>query len=178
MTSDAGIQEIMGRYAPAGPGIGLDAEAELSVQVGGLVAEMRAERQRRTIFEQRLSQAIRAVPLVSVTAAAAAPAVFASPDWVCKTSYSWAVQTITAKGLGATDTVWVYRTSGSGTAEVVDSAAKNLLTAAAPVWHPGRTGLVLQPGDGITVQGTITATVTVNIDVIVLESWIVPDFLL
>lgn len=178
MTADAGLQQIMAQYAPPGPGIGISADADLSVQIGGLVAEFKAERQRRAVFEQKLSQAIRSVPLPSVTAAAAAPATFASPDWVCKTGYQWAVQAITAKGLGSTDTVWVYRTSDSGQKQVADSAAKNVLTATAPVWHPGRTGLMLEAGDGLTVQGTITATVTVNIDVILLEAWIVPDFLL
>lgn len=179
MTTDAGLQAIMGRYAPPGPGLAIDAEADLTVTVGQLVAEMKSERQRRAVFDQKMQQAIRGgVPLLSVTAAAGTPATFVSPDWVCKTGYDWAVQLVTAKGLGSTDTLWVYKTSASGLQEVADSAAKWLLTNAAPAWHPGRTGLVMHPGDGVVLQGTTTAQVTVNIEVIMLEAWITPDYLL
>ena len=178
MTADAGLQEIMGRYAPPGPGLGVSVDADLAVQIGGLVTELRADRKRRADFEQKMQQAIRVVPLPAVQAAAGTPAVFAHPEWVCKTGYVWAVQRVTAKGLGATDTVWVYRTNASAGAAALDSAAAALLTNSAPWWNPSRTGLVLQPDDGITVQGTTTAAVTVSIDVIIMEAWVVPDFLL
>ena len=178
MTADAGLQEIMGRYAPPGPGLGVSVDADLAVQIGGLVTELRADRKRRADFEQKMQQAIRSAPLLAVQAAAGTPATFASLDWVCKTGYVWAVSRVTAKGLGATDTVWVYRTNGSGSAAALDSAAAALLTNSAPFWNPSRTGLVLQEGDGITVQGTTTASVTVSIDVIMMEAWVVPDFLL
>ena len=179
MTTDAGLQAIAARYAPPGPALSLEADADLTVQVGTLVAELQTERRRRSVFEQKMQQAIRGgIPLLSVTQAAAAPATFVSPDWVCKTGYDWAVQLVTAKGLGSTDTLWVYKTSASGLQEVADSAAKWLLTNTAPAWHPGRTGLVMHPGDGIALQGTITAQVTVNIEVIMLETWITPDYLL
>ena len=178
MTTDAGLQAIMGRYNPAGPAVAVEAEADLAVMVGGLVAELKTERQRRALFDQKMQQAIRSAPLLAVSAAAGTPATFASEDWVCKTGYQWAVQRVTAKGLGSSDTAWIYRTSASGGLQVTDAAAVWLLTNPAPAWHPGRTGLMLGPGDGITVQGTTTATVTVSIDVLILESWIVPDFLL
>lgn len=179
MTTDAGLQAIVGRYAPAGPGLDLEAGADLAVHIGALAAEIKMDRQRRALYEKQMQQAIRGgVPLLSVSQAAGAPATFASPDWVCKTGYDWAVQLVTAKGLGSTDTLWVYKTSASGAQEVTDSAAKWLLTNAAPAWHPGRTGLVAHPGDGIVLQGTTTAQVTVNIEVIMLETWITPDYLL
>lgn len=179
MTTDAGMQAIAGRFAPAPPGLAVDAEAGLAVQIGALAAELKTERQRRAVFDQKMQQAIRGgIPLLSVSQPAGTPATFASPDWVCKTGYDWAIQLVTAKGLGATDILWVYKTSASGIAEVGDSAAKWSLTNAAPGWHPGRTGMVLHPGDGIVLQGTTTAQVTVNIETIILESWITPDYLL
>lgn len=180
MTPDAGLAEIADRFNPAAGGAGVAAEgsAELTVMLGGLLTEMKLERQRRAWFEQKMAQAIRDTPLVSVSAVAGTPATFASDDWVCKTGWAWYLQLATAKNLGSTDTVWVYRTSGSGVQQVVDSAAKWPLTNASPAWHPGRTGLRLAPGDGITLQGTTTNTVTVNLDVIMVEAWIEADFLL
>lgn len=178
MTADAGLQEIIGRYAPPPAGMHVELDADLAVQIGGLVAELKADRARRELFDQKMQQAIRYVPLPPVQQGSGTPATFASPDWVCKDGYCWAVQRITAKGLGSTDTVWVYRTAASGSGEVADSAAANPLTATVPAWTPGRTGLLLQPRDGITVQGTTTAAVTISVDVILLEAWIVPDFLL
>lgn len=177
MTADAGLRQIMDRYQP-GPGIAVELDADLAVQIGGLVAELRKDRARRELFDQKMQQAIRYAPLIPVQQATGTPATFTSPDWVCKTGYCWAVQRVTAKGLGSSDTVWVYRTSASGSGQVADSAAASPLTATVPVWNPGRTGLLLEAGDGITVQGTTTASVTVTVDVIMLESWIVPDFLL
>jgi hypothetical protein len=179
MTTDAGMQAIAGRFAPPAPAAGVDIEADLAVQIGTLAAEFKMDRQRRAVLDQKMQQAIRGgIPLLSVTQAAATPATFASSDWVCKTGYDWAIQLVTAKNLGSTDTLWVYKTSASGIAEIADSAAKWQLTNAAPGWHPGRTGLVLHPGDGIVLQGTTTQQVTVNIETIILESWITPDYLL
>ena len=178
MTADTGLQEIMGRYTQPGPGVGVSVDADLAVQLGTLVGELRHERKRRADFEQKMQQAIRVVPLPAVQAAAGSPAVFAHPEWVCKTGYVWAVQRVTAKGLAGTDTVWVYRTNASAGAAALDSAAAALLTVTAPWWNPSRTGLVLQPDDGITVQGTTSAAVTVSIDVIIMEAWVSPDFLL
>ena len=175
MSTDAGLFEIQNRFQAA-PSVGVD--VEFHAQLSGLVAEMRAERKRRADYEQKMVQAIRLVPLLPVQQPAGTPATFASLDWVCKTGYVWAVQRVTAKGLGSTDTVWVYRTNGSGSSAALDSSAANILTNTAPAWQPSRTGLLLEQGDGITVQGTTTASVTVSIDVIMMEAWIVPDFLL
>lgn len=177
MSVDAGLQSIVQAYAPGG-GPGVAAEVDVSASIGGLVTEMRLDRQRRAVFEQKMQLAIRDTPLLSVTLPAGAPQTFTSPDWVTKTGYVWFPQLITAKNLGSTDTLWVYRTSASGGQQLGDSAAKWLLTNAAPAWTPGRTGMVMNQGDGITLQGTTTQSVTVNIDVIILEQWIVPDFLL
>lgn len=176
MSVDAGLQSIVQAYAPSGQGVG--AEVDLGASFGLLAAEMRMERQRRQAFDQKMQYAIRDTPLLSVTLPAGAPQTFASPDWVCKTGYQWFMQLVTAKNLGSTDTLWVYRSSASGGQQIVDSAAKWLLTNAAPAWAPGRTGFGMAWGDGITLQGTTTQSVTVNIDVIMIEEWLVPDFLL
>jgi hypothetical protein len=176
MTIDAGLQAIVAGYTPAGPAA--EGSADLTVSVGQLAAEMVLERKRRALFEQKMQYAIRDVPLLSVDLPAGTPATFASPDWVCKTGFEWFAQLFTAKGLGSTDTLWIYRTSASGGLQVGDSAARWLLTNAAPAWAPGRTGFAMKPGDGIVLQGTTTAAVTVNIDVIMVEQWLVPDFLL
>ena len=176
MTIDAGLQAITQAYAPGGAG--LEAGIDLRATVGQLVAEMVLERKRRAVFEQKMQQAIRDVPLLSVTQPAASGQVFASPDWVCKTGYEWFAQLITAKGLGATDTLWIPRAEASGPLNLVDSSARWQLTNGAPAWAPGRTGLAMKPGDGLILTGTTTNPVTVNIDVIIVEQWLVPDFLL
>lgn len=178
MSTDAGMQELLGRLAPPGPGVGVSVDADLAVQVRGLVTEMQYERARRSAFDQAMAQAIREVPLLSNAQAAGTPATFFSEDWVCKTGFAWFLQLVTAKGLGSSDVLWVYRTASSGGGGIVDSAAKWQLNNANPAWHPGRTGFRIGPGEGITLQGTTTAEVTVSLDVIVVASWIEPDFLL
>lgn len=179
MSTDAGMQELLGRMAPPpGPGISVSGDVSLAVEVAGLVAELKMDRARRAAMDQRMAQAIRETPLPSFAAQAGTPATFFHEDWVCKTGYVWYLQLVTAKGLGSSDVVWVYRTASSGVQAVADSAAKWELTNTSPAWHPGRTGLRIGPGDGITVQGTTTAEVTVNLEVIILETWIEPDFLL
>lgn len=175
MTIDAGLQAIVAGYAP---GAQVEASADLAASLGRLATEYERDRRQRYEFQQRMQGAIRDTPLLSVTLPAGAPQTFASPDWVCKTGYEWFAQLITAKGLGTTDTLWVYRTSASGVQQVGDSAARWLLTNTAPAWTPGRTGLAMKPGDGLVLQGTTTAAVTVNIDVVIVEQWLVPDFLL
>ena len=176
MTIDAGLQAIVQAYTPAGPGF--EAEADIAVSLGKLATEYERERRYRETFQQRMQLAIRDTPLLSVTLPAGAPQTFVSPDWVCKTGYEWFAQLFTAKNLGSTDTLWIYRTSASGALQVGDSAARWLLTNGAPAWAPGRIGFAMKPGDGIVLQGTTTATVTVNIDVVIIEQWLVPDFLL
>lgn len=175
MTVDAGLQAIIGAYAP---GASLEGSADLAASIGRLATEYERERRYREAFQQKMQLAIRDTPLLSVTAVAGTPATFASADWVCKTGYEWFAQLFTAKGLGSTDTLWIYRTSASGAQQVGDLTARWLLTNAAPAWAPGRTGFAMKPGDGIVLQGTTTAAVTVNIDVIIVEQWLVPDFLL
>lgn len=176
MSVDAGLQSIVQAYTPSGPGVA--AEVDLGASFGLLATEMRMERQRRQAFDQKMQFAIRDTPLLSVTLPAGAPQTFTSPDWVTKTGYQWFAQLFTAKNLGSTDSLWIYRTSASGVLQLGDSAAKWQLNNANPAWAPGRTGFGMNAGDGITLQGTTTQTVTVNIDVIIVEEWLVPDFLL
>lgn len=178
MSVDAGLQTIIQAYTPDG-GPALEVGADLAASFGALAAEMRQDRARRAAFDQKMQLAIRDTPLLSVALPSGAPQTFVSPDWVCKTGYEWFVQTVTAFNLGSTDTLWVHRTGASaGQQQLGGSTAKWLLTNGAPAWTPGRTGFAMKPGDGLTLQGTTTQTVTVNIDVIIVEQWLVPDFLL
>jgi hypothetical protein len=161
---------------PADPGLSIFAQISASL---GQLATYTAERQR---FEQKCAQAIRSVPIPPVQAAVAGGNVLiasASNMLGPNTGYAWAVQRLTVAGLGATDTVSAYR----GPASAVTAASNNLLnilTGAAPTWHPGRTGLILSPGDTLVVAGTgLAATqVTLTGEAIIMELWLLSHFLL
>jgi hypothetical protein len=93
--------------------------------------------------------------------------------------FAWAFQRITAAGLASADVISLYRgVPSSGTVDA--SNFMNVLTGTAPSWHPGRTGLMLQPGESVVASGTgLTATqVTITGEVIQMEQWLLPHFLL
>jgi hypothetical protein len=89
------------------------------------------------------------------------------------------VQRITIGGLGTNDTVSIYK--GPGISQTVDpTSLVTVVTAAAPTWAPGRTGCMIFPGDALTAAGTglSAASITLTGEVIQMEQWIVPQFLL
>lgn len=175
MTAD--IAAAFAAQAGAGPA-GAEADAGLHLAIGRLVGLL--EEQRRA--DERMYSAIfsRVMRPIQVTVAGAAISILGhQPD----TGFAWAVQRVTVAGLtgGATpDVVSLYRGPGAAAAQTNDNLL-TVVTGASPTWHPGRTGLILQEGERVTVAGsglTATGQITLTGEVIQMEQWLLPHFLL
>jgi hypothetical protein len=164
-------------------GVGAEADAGLTVAVGKLVTLL--EKQRAD--EQRMYRAIFSRPLRPQSVAVASSAFLITSrehDLGPPDGYAWAVQRLTIGGLttGATpDSAAFYR--GVPSLQAVDPALLlNTVTGNAPAWHPGRTAFILQPGESIIAAnlGTVAATgnVTLTGEIIQMEQWLLPHFLL
>jgi len=150
---------------------------ELSVSLRGLAAEMAADRE----WRDRLAQGIMPIEVPAIGAFTAAQTPYLQGTWGPNTGYAWAVQRITAAPLLTTDYMQLYR--GMSTADA--SGNQNLLqgfqgsAGAVQAWTPGRTGCVLAAEQNIIITGTLTGgPYTLNADVIQVETWLVPYFLL
>jgi len=155
---------------------GLELDAAVSLQLGRIADGMKAQAD----WNRLLSSRLRTVPIQPiVTQGAAGGAIGAvtmgnAEIWGPKTGYFWAISRITAYGLLAPDTVWFYR----GQPTTLGQNAVNSLTLNSPEWHSTRS-FILQPGDFVTVAGTVTATfLSVNFDAIVGTLDLLADFLL
>lgn len=150
----------------------LDVWAKLGIRVESLTSELRAQREDRA----RLWAEISFLPLNPVQAAfASLPVVMTVTP---KHGFTWAVQRVTVAGIAASpDVVSVYR--GASAADVVPQNFLNVLTAAAPTWHPGGKGLLLKPSQTLILAGGTTGnTYTLAADVIQVTDGQLPYYLL
>jgi hypothetical protein len=179
----ADIEAAFAAQLGAGPaGDGAEADAGLHLAVGKLVTAL--EKQRAD--EQRMYRAIISRPLTPKTVTVASSTFLITSrehDLGPPDGYAWAVQRLTVGGLttGATpDSAAFYR--GVPSSQAVDQALLlNTVTGNAPAWHPGRTGFILQAGESLICAGLGTvaaAQVTLSGEVIQMEQWLLPHFLL
>jgi hypothetical protein len=149
---------------------------DLSAAITGLAGEMRAERERK----RQLAADVWFVhaPAIQIPALPAA-----GQAWGPNTGYCWAVQRITIAGFGATtDFITAYR--GLSPTDVQPQNAlftfQETVAGGVATWHPGRTGLILMPDEGLAFGGTFTGTspAVVNVDVIQLTVAKLPYLLL
>jgi len=157
------------------PGAEVDLSVSLSAAIGGLTAEMQAERMRKLHLAQDVAYI--EAPVIS---GAAVPLI--QPGWGPNTSYVWAVQRMTVAGLGATtDYLTAYRGQSAVGAQVQNALFTFAIPATGQVatWHPGRTGLILQAEESLVFNGTFTGSqLAVSVDVIQLHVDKLPYFLL
>lgn len=161
MTSDAGLE--------------IDFTARLCASLDSMAAVLRAEQQRHQALASEVWHVhAPAIPFAALPAFGAA--------WGPNTGYAWAVQRLTVAGFGAaTDAVTAYR--GLSAADVAPQNALYTFTVPAAgdvsTWHPGRTGLILMPDEGLAFGGTFTGTLgVVSADVIQLTVRQLPGFLM
>ena len=138
--------------------------------------------QHRYTLEQRAAEAIRVVPLPSQESApATGTLLLANAGNILgpNTGYAWAVQSLSVAGLATGDTASLY-IGPAVAATVQPNNFVQQFTPSAPSWQPGRTGLVLNPGDTLVLAGSsLTSTlVTLTGRVIIMELWLLPEFLL
>ena len=157
---------------------GATVDAGLSMVLGRIASAMERQRQ----LDEQMYRAIMIRPLLPQSLAVSGGAVtFVSlehglgPD----TGFAWAIQRLSVSGLAGSDVLSIYRGPPTSKAATADNFMNNL-TVAAPAWHPGRTGLILQDGETIIAAGTsLTATqVALTGEIIQMEQWLLPHFLL
>lgn len=164
-----------GPQEAAGPRIEVSAAVSLGLRLESLTGELAAERE----WRESIAAAIAPVEVPAIGAFTAGP--YLQAAWGPKDGYCWAVQRLTVATLASTDVLQVYR--GASVADA--SGAQNLLNGwqgsagTVQVWNPGRTGCMLAARQTLIFTGTLTAgPYMVNADVIQLESWLLPYFLL
>lgn len=168
---------MAGEYT--GPGLDVEAMMGVSLQLGRIADGMAEQK----LLEQQYLQAVMSITLkphqVTVDGSGNATILNHENDLGPASGYVWAVQRLTVAGLASGDTISFYKAPGSS-AGIQATTFINSVTSTAPMWSPGRTGLILFNGDTVIAAGTsLTATtVTLTGEIIQLENWIVPQFLL
>lgn len=166
------MTDLMPPPLEQGEGPLLDVWAKIGVRLESLTSELRAQREARALLWQEL----RFIPLNPLQAAfASLPAVMPVTP---KHGFTWAVQRVTVAGIGTSpDVVSVYR--GASAADAVPQNLLNVLTAAAPTWHPGGKGLLLKPSQTLILAGGTTGnTYIMSADVIQVSDDQLPYYLL
>jgi hypothetical protein len=159
-------------------GLDVEASASLALQVGRLTTALETS----LAAQQRAQHSVMSLPIKphsQTVVGGAITIVSHERDLGPRDGYAWAIQRLTVGGLASGDLVSLYK--GPGISQIIDpTMLVQVLTNTTPTWVPGRTGLMLFPGDTILVNGTgLQATaVTLSGEVIQLEQWVVPDFLL
>lgn len=156
----------------------IDVAAEMNLRLGALVDRLDARRE----TERRAAEAIRVAPFQPHEAAPAAGA-FTISDAANvlgpNTGYAWAVQSLSVAGLGSGDTASLY-IGPPIAATASPNNFRQAFTAANPSWQPGRTGCILNYGDSLVLSGAGLSSplVTLTGQVIIMELWLLPMFLL
>jgi hypothetical protein len=159
-------------------GLDLEASASLGLSVGRLVSSIEASR----AAQQRAQRSVMWMPVKPHSVAVVSEAVTIlshEHDLGPSTGYAWAVQRLCVGGLSSGDLITLYK--GPSSSFTVDPTNEvQVFTSTTPAWVPGRTGLILYPGDSLVFSGTglQATTVAVSGEVIQLEQWVMPDFLL
>jgi hypothetical protein len=146
------------------PDIELDLGVQLIASLEGLTARLDREERDR----QRMSQAIRQIPLAANQPNAAG--VIDDPAQLrANTGYYWSVRRLVLSGFSAGSAI-VYKNALGG--EVME-----IFTAAASMKY-ARSAMLLAPGDRLIVQVTgITGTVQLNGAADCFETWYLPQYI-
>lgn len=156
---------------PAAAGIGATLTAGLRAVADALGAEQE--------WRDRVAEAIFPIEVPAIGAFTTGP--YLQAQWGPKDGYHWAVQSLVISGLAASDVMQVFRGASVVDASGPQNARQSWLgsNGAIQPWQPGRTGCILNPRQTLIFAGTLTGgPYTVNADVIQLESWLLPYFLL
>lgn len=166
---------LHGHQGAAGARVDAGVAVTLGPGLEALCGELAAERE----WREKIAAGIAPIEVPAIGTFTAGP--YLQAAWGPKDGYFWAVQRLTVATLGTGDVLQVYR--GASVADV--NGAQNLLNAwqgtsgAVQTWNPGRTGCMLAARQTLIFTGTLAAgPYMANADVIQLESWLLPYFLL
>lgn len=155
----------------------LFAAASLDTSLLSVSDALNAERE----WRESLATAIAPVEVPAIGGFLPAQVPFAQQTWGPKDGYAWAVQRLTIATLTGSDSMQVYR----GASVLDASGPQNLMNSwlgsngTVQTWNPGRTGCMLAARQTLVFSGTLSGgPYIINADVIQLESWLLPYFLL
>ena len=175
--STAGAALTLARPAPIDTGPDPGIAIELSVSLKAVAGELAADRE----WRQKLADAIMPIEVPAIGAFTPAQTPYLQGTWGPKDGYLWAVQRLTVATLATGDVRQVYR--GASTADV--NGTQNALNSwqasngGIQVWNPGRTGCMMSAHQRLIFTGTLTGgPYMANADVIQVETWALPYFLL
>lgn len=158
-------------------GTRIAATATLEAGLEDLSGQLREEQD----WRERLAGAVAPVSVPAIGAFTSSQVPYLQAQWGPALGYVWAIQRLTVSGLASSDSLIVYR--GQSIADT--TGAQNLLQGwigslgYAQAWTPGRTGCILGPRQNLIFTGTLSGgPYYANADVIQIESWILPYFLL
>jgi len=150
---------------------------ELSVSLRAVAGALEQDRE----WRERLAAAICPIEVPAIGSFLPAAAPYLQGTWGPNDGWAWAIQRLTVASLSTGDSMLVYR--GASTADA--NGTQNLLqgfqgsAAAVQAWTPGRSGCILAANQNLIVSGTLTGgPYMLNADVIQIETWAVPYFLL
>jgi hypothetical protein len=150
---------------------------ELSVSLRAMADQLDRDRE----FRERLAEAIQWIEVPAIGAFTPAQLPYLQGTWGPNDGWVWAIQRLTVASLATGDSMQVYR--GASTADA--NGNQNLrqgfqgTSGAVQVWNPGRTGCMIPANQNLIISGTLTGgPYMLNADVIQIETWAVPYFLL
>ena len=158
---------------PAEPGF----ELELSLSLRAVAGQLEQDRE----WRETLAAAITPIPVPAIGAFLPAAAPYLQGTWGPNDGWAWAVQRLTVASLSAGDSMLVYRGASVSDANGTQNLLQGFQGSAGAVqaWTPGRTGCMIAANQNLIIAGTLTGgPYMLNADVIQIETWAVPYFLL
>jgi hypothetical protein len=160
---------------PAEPDPGF--EVELSLSLKAMAGQLDQDRE----FRERLAAAIQWIEVPAIGAFTPAQIPYLQGTWGPNDGWAWAIQRLTVASLSTGDSLQVYRGASVSDANGSQNLRQGFQGTAGPVqvWNPGRTGCMIPAQQNLIISGTLTGgPYMLNADVIQIETWAVPYFLL
>jgi hypothetical protein len=152
-------------------------EVELSLSLRAVAGALERDRE----WRERLASAICPIEVPAIGAFLPAAAPYLQGTWGPNDGWAWAIQRLTVASLSAGDSMLVYRGASVSDANGTQNLLQGFQGSAGAVqaWTPGRSGCIIAANQNIIVSGTLTGgPYMLNADVIQIETWAVPYFLL
>ena len=132
-------------------------------------------------WRERLAAAITPIEVPAIGAFLPAALPYLQGTWGPNDGWAWAIQRLTVASLAAGDSMLIYRGASVSDANGSQNLQQGFSATfgAVQAWTPGRSGCILAANQNLLISGTLTAgPYVLNADVIQVETWALPYFLL
>jgi hypothetical protein len=173
----AGKLSMAPARSDSGPVAGPGFEVDLSLSLRAVAGQLERDRD----WRERLAAAITSLEVPAIGAFTPAQTPYLQGTWGPNDGWAWAVQRLTVASLVTGDSMLIYRGASVSDANGSQNLLQGFQAANGPVqaWTPGRSGCMIMANQNLIVAGTLTGgPYILNVDVIQVEAWAVPYFLL